>query len=115
MGGQVRIVSGVPLGVVDAVDDAGQLAGALQQYALQAKAEVQRLNLACIHRADRVEQIGKHQAGLEKVEKAVKFQEFVSEKMPGKAKIRQVGRIEQALIGEIVNGAQDAKLLKALP
>src|SRR5439155_19923104 len=76
-GGQIAVGGGVPHAVIDAVDDAEKLIGALQEHAVQAAAEVRRLNLAGVRWADRVDQIGKDDAAFEKVDVPEELELFV--------------------------------------
>src|SRR5205807_2945450 len=82
VGGQIAVGGGIPHAVIDAVDDAEELVGPLQEHAVQAAAEVRRLNLAGVRWADRVDQIGKDDAAFEKIDMPEELELFVIEQLP---------------------------------
>src|SRR5436189_5073959 len=82
MARNVRIGRRIPILIVDAVDDAGELARATEQHALQPAAVIERLNLAGIGRAHGRQSIGMYDAGLHKIDTAVEFEVLEMKKPP---------------------------------
>ena len=70
----VRVGGRVPLVVVAPVDDARRACRARPPGALQPAAELGRLDLAGVGRADGVDRVGEDDAGLQEVEMAVELQ-----------------------------------------
>ena len=67
----MRVLGGVPGHLVDAVQDPGELPGAMVQQAVEAHAELGRLDLARVGRAHGRDVIGEMQAGLQEADLAV--------------------------------------------
>ena len=102
---QVRIAAGVP-GLVDAVDDAGQLAlrGALLHQAVQARTLGFGGDLPRIGRADGGDVAGIEAAGLEERDPAVKLHAVDVERGVRNRQRMALRGIEIALVGDVVDG-----------
>lgn len=104
VGGEIAVGGGIPLAVVDAVENAVQVGGAPAQDGIEAPAEFRRLNLLGIFLAHRGELIGEDDAGFEEVELIVLLHLVHGEDIPREEKLLGRGRRKRALIRSIVDG-----------
>ena len=74
VGGDVRVGGGVPLGVVGAVEDAGEVGAALLEDGFEAEAERGGLDFCGVFPADGGEGVGVADAALEEVDLPVEFE-----------------------------------------
>ena len=94
----------IPFLVVHAVENSKKPVLPPAQKPVQAAAEFLRRDFARITRADRGDDVGKSDSGLETIQLAVKLRAFDREKFRRQIGQRKRVRRENALIGEIVNG-----------
>ncbi len=94
----------VPRVVVDAVEDADDVAAAVAQRAVEALAPLRRLDLAGVARRDRGHEGGVVDAALEEVEVVERLQAAGVELAPGELRLVVLGPGEPALVRHVVDG-----------
>jgi hypothetical protein len=100
---QVGICPGIPLMVIDTVENADEIGGALAQHAFEAKTLLGAHNFPCVRRAHGAELIGKNKRAFEKIDIAVKFQKLRRKKARIEIQQTPIGWPEDSLKAEIVN------------
>mgnify|MGYP003694134391 CR=1 FL=1 len=100
---QVGICPGIPLMVIDAVENADEIGAALAQHAFEAKTLLGAHNFPCVRRAHGAELIGKNKRAFEKIDIAVKFQKLRRKKARIEIQQTPIGWPEDSLKAEIVN------------
>ena len=106
--GMCGSVSGFHSCVIHAVEDAGEHAGAGAQRAIQAEAELRRLDLARIGGADRAQRVGEHDPALDVADPAEKLHAVRTVDGGVQRHLRQRGFREQSLVSQVVDGEQRA-------
>src|SRR5438105_2297760 len=100
----VWIASRIPLIVIDSVQNADDVIAAVPEDAVETKPEFRRLNFASVARADGRNQPAEHQAAFEVTDSAPVLEGIDAHQIPPETEARQPARIEDALVGEIVDG-----------
>ena len=104
VGGQVAIGFGIPLIVVGAVEDSGQLSGSCLQHTFQARPVFRGENLPAVLPADRVDPVGKDQSRFQEVELSRQFELRRVQPAGGEGDLWQRRLGELPLIGQVVDG-----------
>ena len=99
-----RIDGRIPLVVIDAVENAGDVGGAAAQNALQTEAVLRGLDLLGVLAADRGDEIRVSQRALEEVHLAEELQLGDGEQVPGQHEKRKRVRGKDSLIADVVDG-----------
>ncbi len=110
--GRILVGFGVPLVIIDAVENSryGRRAGA--QHALQPETVFRALDLLAVLPAHRGDEIGEDQRALQEVHLAVEFELVDGEQVPRQQQERQrVGR-KQALVADVVDGKHRARVME---
>ncbi len=96
----------VPEPRVDAVDDPAEVVATRPEQAVEAAAELGRLDLPGVGRADGAEHVGEDQAGLQEVEPAVELELPPVEQVPVEPGQGHVPVPEHPLVGQVVDRQQ---------
>ena len=98
---QVSVATGIPLIVIDPVQDSDQVAGATPQNPVEAKPERRRLDFLGILGTDRRYEPAEHDAGLEETDAPPVFERVNVHQVPTKPETRQPAGIEYPLIARL--------------
>ena len=109
----MRVLGGVPGHLVDAVQDPGELPGAMVQQAVEAHAELGSLDLARVGRAHGRDVIGEMQAGLQEADLAVVLDALDAESLRRQTQLAQQPGREIALEGDVVDRLHGRRTLSA--
>ena len=109
----MRVLGGVPGHLVDAVQDPGELPGAMVQQAVEAHAELGCLDLARVGRAHGRDVIGEMQAGLQEADLAVVLDALEAESLRRQTQLAQQPGREIALEGDVVDRLHGRRTLSA--
>ena len=104
VGGDVAVGGRVPLGVVDAIEDAVEVGGALAEDIVEAVAEFGSLDLLGVFAADGGEGVGVNDASLEEVEGVVVLELVHGEDVPWEEQALGGLRREPSLVTGVVDG-----------
>src|ERR1019366_84594 len=96
----------VPIGIVGAVEDAGEDAGAGAQAAIEAEAEFGRLDLAGVGGADGTQGVGELDAGLDVADLAEELHAVGTVDGGVEGDFGESGLGEQALVSQVMNSEQ---------
>src|ERR1019366_4570635 len=96
----------VPIGIIGAVEDAGEDAGAVAQAAIEAEAEFGRLDLAGIGGADGTHGVGELDAGLDVADLAEELHAVGTVDGGVESDFGESGLGEQALVSQVMDGEQ---------
>jgi hypothetical protein len=99
----------VPRLVVDAVQDADQPSHIVAQEAVQTLAELGRLDLGRVARADRGHQVGGGHPALDEAGAVVELEHVLREHRPVQAELGHDLLVEHALVEEVVHGHERAR------